>query len=78
MELKLDIHEFLRELDLESGGVRLPNFSELPRLRIAGRFVGILWAGDVAFEGGEGSDCFCMAAGGLSVMLLRSSRTCSG
>jgi hypothetical protein len=74
----LDIHEFRRELDLESGGVRLPNFSELPRLRIAGRFVGIFCAGDVAFEGGEGSDCFCTAAGAVSGVLLDSSRTCSG
>ena len=77
----LDIHEFRRELDLESGGVRLPNFSELPRLRTPGRFVGIFCAGDVAFEGGEGGegrDCFCTVAGAVSGVLLRSSRTYSG
>jgi hypothetical protein len=46
----LDIHELLRILPLESGGVTLPGFSVLPRLSSVGRFAGIFWGGVVGFD----------------------------
>jgi hypothetical protein len=41
LELMLLIQELRRKLLFESGGVRLPGFSVLPRLSSAGRLVGI-------------------------------------
>ena len=54
LELMLEIHEFLREPALESGGVTLPGFSAVERLSRFGRFAGIFCTDDGAAEAGEG------------------------
>lgn len=64
----LDIHELVRNLPLESGGVRLPGFSALPRLSRVGRFEGIFWGGvaGAGVEDGEavlGTEGVCFGAG---------------
>jgi hypothetical protein len=64
LELKLDIHEFLRDGDLNSGGVTLPGLSGAARPSMFGRFVGIFCAdvgGVVADDGKE--DCWTAGAG---------------
>lgn len=48
----LDIQELRRKLLFESGGVRLPDFSVLPRDSSAGRLEGIFGGGVVATDGG--------------------------
>jgi hypothetical protein len=54
LELMLEIHEFLREPGLESGGVTLPGcFSELERPSSVGRFAGIFCAGVGVLGGAE-------------------------
>jgi hypothetical protein len=57
LELMLEIHELRRDEAFESGGVVLTIFSALPRLRIAGRLVGVFWGvepGGDATRGGDG------------------------
>lgn len=46
--------EFLLETGLTSGEVKAPFFSELDRLRIVGRFVGVFVTEGVGTEGGVG------------------------
>jgi len=57
LELILDIHDVLRILPLESGGVKLPGLSALPRPSSVGRLGGIFWGGVV------GLGCEFCAAG---------------
>lgn len=80
LELMLLIHEFRRELALESGGVvPLPIFSVLPRLSSVGRFAGIFWEGVGAVEGvGRGGGASCWAGGAGSGTWCSSGRCLMG
>jgi hypothetical protein len=59
LELMLDIHELRRRTLFWSGGVKLPDFSTLPRLSSVGRFVGIFCGGVVGAPEGCCATSFC-------------------
>lgn len=66
MELRLDIHEFLRE----PGGVTLPGLSVDDRLSNVGRFDGIFCVGEGPDGDGGGNEGFWTA--GVGDAFLRS------
>ena len=73
LELMLEIHEFLREREMESGGVTLPGLSEATRPSRLGRLLGIFCAdvGGVGVRDGK-EGCWTAGAGGACSGVLRS------